>query len=332
MRRLLPLALVLLLPTAAHAVTIRARWTNATSIDALNPVVRYELRECTVNPCPMADPTAPAWPPIAVRAPGECRPLNPGIPAAANYDCEAYVLRPDPAPSVKWSYFVAAFAQDGQSGVSNVIQVPFPGAPPNPPNLVELSFGMVPPPSTTSTTTTSTTTTSSSTTTTITTSTTTTRASTSSTATPSTSTTTTTTAAPNVCTSPIPDVPGASFTVTIGLGSTTNGSCNAGSASGERAFRWVPATTGTYTISTCDTVGTTFDTVLYVRAPGCQSVQVACNDDTTGCGTKTDVTNPHRGSRVTVNAIGGQSYVLFVDGYSQNGFGAGTAHVQITGP
>jgi hypothetical protein len=71
------------------------------------------------------------------------------------------------------------------------------------------------------------------------------------------------------------------------------------------------------TILTCSTTQTTFDTVLYVRRGTCTSgTEVSCNDDTTGCGTTTDVSNPHRGSTVSPTVVAGQVYFIVVDGYA----------------
>ena len=50
--------------------------------------------------------------------------------------------------------------------------------------------------------------------------------------------------------------------------------------------------------------GSSYDTVLHVRADECEGAEVACNDDAVGFQ-----------SRLTLDARGGQRYVVFVDGY-----------------
>ena len=62
---------------------------------------------------------------------------------------------------------------------------------------------------------------------------------------------------------------------------------------------------------------TAFDTVAYMRQGTCATgTQVACNDDTVGCGVIGDGTNPHRGSTLTPTVTAGQTYFIFVDGYN----------------
>ena len=59
---------------------------------------------------------------------------------------------------------------------------------------------------------------------------------------------------------------------------------------------------------------TSFDTALYVRSGSCQGTQVACNDDTAGCGTSEP--NDHHASRATLAVTAGQTYFIVVDGYN----------------
>jgi len=105
---------------------------------------------------------------------------------------------------------------------------------------------------------------------------------------------------------------------TTGTSSSLTSSCNAGNTAPEKVYTWTPAISGTAVIETCSTTQTTYDTVLYLRRGACLGAEVACNDDTTGCGTTTDVTNPHRGSRLTVAVTAGQTYYLIVDGWLGN--------------
>lgn len=93
------------------------------------------------------------------------------------------------------------------------------------------------------------------------------------------------------------------------------GSCNISNNSPEVVYSWTPARSGQATIETCSTTETTFDTVVYLRDV-CGGPDLVCNDDTNQCGTTTDVSNPHRGSRLTPSVIAGHRYFLIVDGYN----------------
>jgi hypothetical protein len=70
----------------------------------------------------------------------------------------------------------------------------------------------------------------------------------------------------------------------------------------------------TYTI---DTVGTTFDTVLYVLAVDCLGLELACDDDS-GMGTS---------SSLTVDLAAGQSVIIVVDGYRASASGDYTLNI-----
>ena len=72
----------------------------------------------------------------------------------------------------------------------------------------------------------------------------------------------------------------------------------------ERTFLYTAPVTATYTI---DTVGSAFDTVLYVRDGSCFGLELACNDDAFDASTNT--------SQVTLLLSAGQSIVIFVDGF-----------------
>jgi hypothetical protein len=143
--------------------------------------------------------------------------------------------------------------------------------------------------------------------------------------------TTTTTLPAAACTSPVV-VPAAGgvFTGTTSGANSLTGSCGASGLSPERVYQWTPTVSGTANIETCSTTATTYDTVVYVRQGTCSSgTEFGCNDDTTGCGTTTDVANPHRGSRVTPAVTAGQTYFIVVDGY--NGL-SGDFRLAITPP
>jgi parallel beta-helix repeat protein len=146
---------------------------------------------------------------------------------------------------------------------------------------------------------------------------------TTSTVTATTSTTTSTLTAPCSLPTVIPPA-GGTVTGTTSGASTLTGVCEPVPTAGapEKVFEWTPDVSGTATIETCSATATTFDTVLYVRTAGCaDGLELACNDDTQGCGTTTDPADPHRGSRVTVEVEAGKVYFLVVDGFdgSQGG-------------
>src|SRR5262249_35638915 len=68
-------------------------------------------------------------------------------------------------------------------------------------------------------------------------------------------------------------------------------------------FSYQAPATGLYTI---DTLGSQFDTVLYVRANTCSGGELACNDDA-GDGSLQ--------SQLEVSLLAGQSIVIVVDGF-----------------
>ena len=68
-----------------------------------------------------------------------------------------------------------------------------------------------------------------------------------------------------------------------------------------------------------DSFGSSYDTVLYVRAEDCEfGPQVACNDDTGGLQ-----------SQLTFLAEPGMVYYLFVDGWSEESWGEYEVHIQL---
>ncbi|TMA29161.1 MAG: hypothetical protein E6J78_03980 [Deltaproteobacteria bacterium] len=100
-------------------------------------------------------------------------------------------------------------------------------------------------------------------------------------------------------------------------GSNYSGSCaaNPTANSPEVVFSWTPSASGTATLYTCSP-NTKFDTVLYVRS-SLYGSELACNDDTSGCGTGDGSYNAdHHGSKITMSVTAGQTYYVFVDGYA----------------
>lgn len=83
-----------------------------------------------------------------------------------------------------------------------------------------------------------------------------------------------------------------------------SGSCG-GSSAPEAIVSWTPSTSGSWTL---DTIGSDYDTVLYVRSGACTGTEEACNDDSSGTQ-----------SSVTITATVGLEYFVFVDGYSGTG-------------
>lgn len=127
----------------------------------------------------------------------------------------------------------------------------------------------------------------------------------------------TTTLCTGTCAAPYAATTGAQSGSTVGAPSALSGTCGANSGA-ERVYRFVPATSGDFCIST---VGSTYDTYLYVRtACGTSSSQIACNDDTAGLGTI---------SRVQVTLTAGSAVFVIVDGY--DGAGAYTLNIAAGG-
>ncbi|MFW2387110.1 MAG: lysyl oxidase family protein [Polyangiales bacterium] len=120
------------------------------------------------------------------------------------------------------------------------------------------------------------------------------------------------------CVPPSTDIPpGGGVVVGITSGaSNLSGSCGSGSANApEQALTWVPDFTGEVTLQTCS-ANTEFDTVLYVREGNLAATDIACADDTAGCGTSSGSPRQDRhGSRVTINVVAGLTYYVVVDGY-----------------
>jgi hypothetical protein len=100
---------------------------------------------------------------------------------------------------------------------------------------------------------------------------------------------------------------------TAGRASANRGSCG-GDAAGEVSIRWVAPMTGAYTF---DTRGSNFDTVVYLRSGSCTGTEVACNDD---------FASGQIFSQLTLNAVAGATYLIFIDG-DQTSSGSWTLNV-----
>ena len=96
-------------------------------------------------------------------------------------------------------------------------------------------------------------------------------------------------------------VTGAASTVTVEECDDFTPTTCAFSTAADVAYQFVAPATRTYII---DTVGSTYDTVLYVL-DGCGGRELACNDDTFGLQ-----------SQVRVSATAGQVLIIVVDGFS----------------
>jgi hypothetical protein len=91
---------------------------------------------------------------------------------------------------------------------------------------------------------------------------------------------------------------------TSALPNNFSGSCG-GSSAPEKIYSFTAPSTGQYTI---DTIGSSYDTLIYVRTGSCGGSELACDDDAGGNLT----------SLVTVSLTIGQVVYIFVDGYSTN--------------
>ncbi len=107
-------------------------------------------------------------------------------------------------------------------------------------------------------------------------------------------------------------------------GNDSNPTCVMGSSSfsPDRAYRWVAPAPGAYQF---DTVGTEFDTVLYVRSGGCTGRIVGCQDDVEAGVITT--------SQVVVSAAtAGEEFVVVVDGFTTRAQGPFTVTVTMAAP
>jgi cysteine-rich repeat protein len=106
---------------------------------------------------------------------------------------------------------------------------------------------------------------------------------------------------------------------------TVDGSASCGSSSSTRDvwYRYTATANGTLTAETCSAAS--YDTVVSIHSgcPGTTGNQLACNDDTTGCG------GNNRSSRVSTSVVAGNSYLIRVSGWNGN---FGTFTLTVTGP
>jgi hypothetical protein len=120
---------------------------------------------------------------------------------------------------------------------------------------------------------------------------------------------------------------GGVFTGTTAGASTLAASCGESFNAPENVYRWVPARSGTALLETCS-AATTYDTIVSVRQPSCESgPERACNDDTVGCATGEP--HPYHGSRVSVPVTAGVAYFIVVDGF---GTKRGTYELRVMPP
>lgn len=102
--------------------------------------------------------------------------------------------------------------------------------------------------------------------------------------------------------------------------SSGGASCGGGGNNARDAvYRYKAPTPGFYTI---DTIGSQFDTVLYVRRDHCDGIELACNDDLDGATSA---------SQVGVTLQDGDRIVIVVDGFGDRS-GPFTLHVNYRGP
>ncbi len=101
---------------------------------------------------------------------------------------------------------------------------------------------------------------------------------------------------------------------TVGAGNDLTGAtCGGGGASApDVSFEWTAPYSGTFVI---DTLGSAFDTVLYVRDVTCTGTQLGCSDDYSGAT-----------SQLSLYFTAGQTVVIVVDGYSTSS-GAFSLHI-----
>jgi hypothetical protein len=105
----------------------------------------------------------------------------------------------------------------------------------------------------------------------------------------------------------------------VGGVNSTSGSCG-GLFAQDAELLWTAPLAGTYVI---DTIGSAFDTVLYVtEGAACGGDELVCNDDI--------ILDEEIQSSVTVILAAGESIVIHVDGYG--GAAVGNYTVNINAP
>jgi len=82
-------------------------------------------------------------------------------------------------------------------------------------------------------------------------------------------------------------------------------------------YAWTPATTGRYTLSTCNIAN--FDTRIAVLSGCAAGTVVACNDDGDGCSAFTSI--------LAADVVGGTRYYIVLGGYSEADVGTGTLSI-----
>ena len=113
---------------------------------------------------------------------------------------------------------------------------------------------------------------------------------------------------------------GSTFPTTVT--GTTSGSPNqfsgtcGGNLSAEKSYTWTAPSDGTYVF---DTIGSSYDSVLYLRNGTCAGSEIACNDDAVGVD-----------SQITLAMTTGQKVIIFVDGYNGQG-GNYNLHITCSG-
>src|SRR5216117_3699939 len=117
---------------------------------------------------------------------------------------------------------------------------------------------------------------------------------------------------------------GGTFTATTSGTSTLAGTCGSSGSSPEKVFQWTPSLSGPATIETCGS-GTTYDSVLYLRAASCATgAVVQCNDD--ACANASGL---FRASRIMPTVTAGTTYYIVVDGF---GGSSGSFALRVTPP
>src|SRR5205807_8318535 len=103
---------------------------------------------------------------------------------------------------------------------------------------------------------------------------------------------------------------GGTFTATTSGASTLAGTCGSSGSSPEKVFQWTPSLSGPATIETCGS-GTTYDSVLYLRAASCATgAEVQCNDDA-----RANASGLFRASPIMPPVTAGTTYYIVVDGF-----------------
>lgn len=104
---------------------------------------------------------------------------------------------------------------------------------------------------------------------------------------------------------------------TLGRSDDFAGSCSEGAPAPDVSFSWTAPEDGVFTF---DTLGTSFDTVLFVLDGACAGEELACNDDL-------DPARQVRQSAVAVDLEAGQTVTIVVDGFSADHVGEVELHI-----